>query len=141
MGFFDQMGGGGSPGAPLASLFSGNPQQLMQLLQAGRMGPQSMAPQFPVGGATPMGTGNAPQLPTMPGSQNNVGPAPNIPSMLPPQNQQGFLPQMLAASGFGGMGAGGNASFLRQLLNMNPGDFSSLFERLGGGFGNGTGGV
>src|SRR2546430_6573790 len=99
MGFFDQMGGGGSPGGTLASLFNGNPQQLMQLMQAGRMGPQSMAPQFPVGGATPMGTGQAPQLPTMPGAQNNVGPPPNIPSMMPPQNQQGFLQQMLAASG------------------------------------------
>ena len=141
MSFFDQIGGGASPGGPLASLFSGNPQQLMQMLQAGRTGPQSMAPQFPVSGATPMGTGQAPQFPTMPGAQNNVGPAPNIPSMLPPQNQQSFLAQMLQASGgLGAGGVGGNGSMLRQLLGLDQTGFQNLLGRLGGGFGSGTGG-
>ena len=48
MGFFDQMGGGApaASGGPLAALASGDPRQLMQLMQGGRMaGPQSMAPQ------------------------------------------------------------------------------------------------
>jgi hypothetical protein len=49
MGLFDQMGGGptGNTGGPLASLFGGDPRQLMQLLSAGRVaGPNAMTPQF-----------------------------------------------------------------------------------------------
>ena len=61
--------------------------------------------------------------------------------MLPPQGQQSFLVQMLTASGgLGAGGVGGNASLLRQLLNMNQGDLSSLLGKLGGG-GMGGGGL
>ena len=53
MGFFDQMGGGApsAPAAspsPLASLMSGDPRQLAELLQAGQKagGPRAMMPQL-----------------------------------------------------------------------------------------------
>jgi hypothetical protein len=47
MGFFDRINGAASPApsGPLAALASGDPRLLQQLLSAGRMAPQSVAPQ------------------------------------------------------------------------------------------------
>lgn len=51
MGFFDRIGGAQSPApsGPLAALASGDPRLLQQLLSAGKMSPQAVAPQVASG--------------------------------------------------------------------------------------------
>ena len=110
MAFFDQMGGGptGNSGGPLASLFAGDPRQLMQLLSAGRVaGPNAMTPQL-----------------VRPG--NPAG------AVSPQQQPLGALQQIMMQAGMGG-NSSDPFSFLRTLIGMDQGQFQRLLATLGGG--------
>jgi hypothetical protein len=111
---FDQRGGGptGNTGGPLASLFSGDPRQLMQLLSAGRMGgPQAMTPQL-----------------VQPGSP---AAAPASMSAVSPQQPQNMLQQAMMRGGMGG-NPSDPSSFPRALIGMDQGQFQRMLAMLGG---------
>jgi hypothetical protein len=121
VGFFDQMGGGGTgnSGGPLASLFAGDPRQLMQLLSAGRVaGPQAMTPQF-------VQPGNPAGAPA-----SNGAPMPAV----SPQQPLGALQQMMMQAGMGANPSDPH-SFLHALIDMDQGQFQRLLATLGGGQG------
>jgi|HubBroStandDraft_6_1064221.scaffolds.fasta_scaffold1010067_1 hypothetical protein len=127
MGFFDQMGGGntGNSGGPLASLFGGDPRQLMQLLSAGRVaGPNAMTPQL-------VQPGNRAGAPALNGA--------SMPAVSP-QQPLGALQQMMMQAGMGA-NPSDPSSFLHALIGMDQGQFQRMLAMLGGGTGGGAGGL